>query len=102
MQSVPKWLMPVMFVGLGVPFTVWNVHKTNGELNALSGDEARQARCVEKSEPLLKVSHKKVTEFCRCIVHEAKAKGAGKSLGAYDEDKLKPIFDLCVQTELIQ
>jgi hypothetical protein len=102
MQNVPRWLFPVAFVFVGVPFILADAYSTNDQLNALSSDDARQASCRAKADKMLKLSRTDAADLCRCLVHEAKARGIETAYGAYDEDKLKPVLEICVQTELIQ
>ena len=97
MQGTLKWLIPVLAVGVGVPLIFADAASTSAELDRLDSPEQREAACRTRAEQLELAD---APAMCSCIVRKAQQRGVTELYGAYDESRLQPIIDSCLQEKL--
>ena len=90
----------LIFAVVGVPLILWSAWGTKGELTALDNTESRQAQCLEKTAHLLSLRND-AEDLCHCVVLEAEKRGITQRGGAYDEDALMPVVEMCYQAHVV-
>ena len=91
-----KFIIPAMFVTIGIPLILYDAWTTSGELDALKAEdrEAREAICA-KGLADAPISGEEARAVCRCFVAEADRRGlTAQSIGD-DMSKLRPIIASC-------
>jgi hypothetical protein len=91
----------LVFALVGVPLILWSAWGTKDELAALDSTEARQAQCIEKTSHLASLRNN-AEDMCHCVVLEAEKRGITQRYGAYDEDALMPVVEMCYQAHVVQ